>query len=119
LKRAKTVSGTINYLEANNPRAILVTDKSLTKTKYRVVREKVVSYVRDGGLVIVGLHFLNFTKIDVFNRFFNKTFDLPWQHSDYYRTKFQLNPSYSLLISVASNKLLVLYSIKVLYIKNA
>jgi hypothetical protein len=69
LKRAKTASGTINYLKANNLRAILVTDEGLTKTKNRVVREKVVSYVRDSGLVVVGLHFPNFTRMDVFDRF--------------------------------------------------
>ena len=119
LKRAKTASGTINYLEANNPRAILVTDEGLMKAKNRVVREKVVSYVRDGGLVIVGLHFPNFTRMDVFDRFFNETFDLPWQHSDYHRTEFQLNPSYSLPIGVASNKLPAPYSMKVLHVKNA
>jgi hypothetical protein len=56
LKCAKTASSTINYLEANNPRAILVTDEGLTKTKNRVVRKKVVLYVRDGSLVIIGLH---------------------------------------------------------------
>jgi hypothetical protein len=88
LKRAKTVSSTINYLEANNPRAILVTNKGLTKTKNKVVCEKVVLYVCNSSLVIVRLHFLNFTKMDVFDRFFNKTFDFPWQHGDYYRTKF-------------------------------
>ena len=70
LKRAKTASAAINYLEANNPRAILVTDEGLTKTKNRAVREKVVSYLRDGGLVIVGLHFPSFTRMDVFDRFF-------------------------------------------------
>jgi hypothetical protein len=119
LKRAKTASSTINYLKANNPRAILVTDEGLTKTKNRVVCEKVILYICDSSLVIVGLHFPNFTRMDVFDRFFNETFDLPWQYSDYHRTEFQLNPSCSLPIDVASNKLSVLYSIKVLYVKNA
>ena len=97
LKRAKTTSGTINYLKANNLRAILVTDEGLTKTKNRVVCKKVVLYIRNGSLVVVRLHFPNFTRMDVFDRFFNKTFNLPWQHSDYHRTEFQLNPSCSLL----------------------
>ena len=57
--------------------------------------------------------------MDVFDRFFNETFDLPWQHGDYHRTEFQLNPSCSLPIGVALNKLLTLYSMKVLHVKNA
>jgi hypothetical protein len=52
LKRAKTASGTINYLEANNPRAILVTDEGLTKTKNRVVREKVVLRISAQSLLL-------------------------------------------------------------------
>jgi hypothetical protein len=66
----------------------------------------VVLYVRDGSLVIVGLHFPNFTRMDVFDRFFNETFNLPWQHGDYHRTEFQLNPSYSLPIVLCVIKLL-------------
>ena len=119
MKRAKTAIGAINYLEANNPRAILVTDEGLTKTKYRVVREKVVSYVRNGGLVIVGLHFSSFTRMDVFDRFFNETFDLPWQHGYYHRSEFQFNPSCSLPIGVTSNRLPAPYTMKVLHVKNA
>ena len=57
--------------------------------------------------------------MNVFDRFFNETFDLPWQHSDYHRTEFQLNPSYSLPLGVALNKLPILYSMKVLHVKNA
>lgn len=103
----------------NNPKAILVTDEGLTKTKNRVVRERVVSYVRDGGLVIFGLHFSNSTRMDVFDTFFNETFDLPWQHGDYHRSEFQLNPSCSLPIGVASNRLPESYSMKVIHVKNA
>jgi hypothetical protein len=65
LKRTKTASGAIQFLEANNPRSILVTYEGLTTTENRAVLDKVVSYVRNGGLVIVGLHFPNFTNMDV------------------------------------------------------
>jgi hypothetical protein len=78
-----------------------------------------VSYVRDGGLVIVGLHFPNHTTMDVFDRFFNETFDLPWQHGDYHRSEFEFNPSCSLPIGVVSCRLPAPYSMKVLHVKNA
>ena len=119
LKRAKTASGAIQYLEANNPRSILVTDEGLTTTENRAVLDKVVSYVRNGGLVIVGLHFPSFTNMDAFDKFFDETFSLTWQHGDYHRSDFQLNPSCSLPTGVASNSLPAPYSMKVLHVKNA
>jgi hypothetical protein len=76
LKRAKTASGAIQYLEADNPRCILVTDEGLTKTKNQTALDKVVAYVRNGGLVIVELHFPNFININAFDKFFYETFEL-------------------------------------------
>ena len=78
VKRAKTSNGAIRYLNANNPKAILVTDEGLTETGNEAVFEKLKAYVRNGGLVIVGLHFPNFTTMDVFDEFFNEGFGLPW-----------------------------------------
>ena len=40
LKRAKSSIGAIRYLEANNPKTILVTDKGLTKPTNRAMLEK-------------------------------------------------------------------------------
>lgn len=119
LKRAKTARGAIRYLEANNPSSILVTDEGLTKTKHRAVLDKVASYIRNGGLVIVGLHFPKFTETDVFDKFFNETFGLPWQQGDYLRCYFQLNPSCSLPTGVSSNSFPAPYSMKVHLVKNA
>src|SRR5450432_2954643 len=96
LKRAKSPNGAIRYLQANNPKAILVTDEGLTKTKNRAVLEEVQSYLGNGGLVIFGLHFNNFTRMDVFDKFFNESLGLPWRHGDYHRATFGFNPSCSL-----------------------
>ncbi len=110
LKCAKTASGAIQYLEANNPRSILVADEGLTTRENRAVLNKVV---------IFGLHFSSSTKLDIFDRFFNESFDLPWQHGDYHRSVFQLNSSCFLPTGMASNRLLAPYSMKVLHVKNA
>ena len=119
LKRAKAAGAAIQYLDANDPKFILVTDEGLTKTKNRPVLNKVVSYLRNGGLVIIGLHFPNFTTMDVFDKFFGKAFGLPWVHGDYHRTDFQFNPSSTIPANVASASLPAPYSMKVLHIKNA
>lgn len=119
LKRAKAAGGAIRYLEANNPKAILVTDEGLTKAKNRPVLDKVVSYLLNGGLVIIGLHFPSFTAMDVFDKFFGKAFGLPWVHGDYHRTDFQFNPSSTLPPNVASASLPAPFSMKVLHVKNA
>lgn len=76
LKRAKTASGAIQYLDANNSRSILIIDEGLTTTKTRAILGKVASYVRNGGLVIVELHSLNFINMNAFDKFFDETFDL-------------------------------------------
>ena len=93
LKRAKSSSDAIRYLETHTPKAILVTDEGLTETTNKAVLEKVQSYVKNGGLVILGLHYPNFTRMDVFDKFFGEGFGLSWQHGDYHRTTFRFNPS--------------------------
>lgn len=119
LKRAKTASGTIRYLDANHPTHILVTDEGLTEAKHQAVLDKVVSYVRNGGVVIVGLHFPSFVNFDACNDLFTKAFGLPWKSGDYHRTDFQLNPSCSLPPGVASNSFPPPYSMKTLHVKGA
>lgn len=119
LKRAKTASGAVRYLEANNPTRILVTDEGLTKAKNKAVLDLVVSYVRNGGLVIVGLNFPNYINMDAFDKFFNEAFSLPWKRGDYHRSEFQLNPSCSLPTGVASNSFPAPYSMKALHVTSA
>lgn len=88
LKRAKYAFGAIRYLEANNPRCILVTDEGLSKEKNSAVLDKVVSYAHNGGLVIVGLHFALFMDLDYCDKFFSQTFGLSWQPGKYRRSDF-------------------------------
>jgi len=119
LKRAKSSNGALRYLEANSPKAILVTDEGLTKTKNRAVLEKVESYVRNGGLVIFGLHFPSFIRMDVFDKFFDESFGLPWKRGDYHRTTFEFNLSCALPAGVVKDSLPSPYSMKVTHVKNA
>jgi hypothetical protein len=118
LKRAKSASGAITYLSANTPRAIIATDEGLTKSSNAFVLQKVLSYVNAGGLLIIGLHFPNFTAMDVFDKFFNKL-GLPWKHGDYHRTTFRFNPACTLPSELSSTSFPGPYSMKVLHVKGA
>lgn len=119
LKRAKSLGGAMRYLADNNPKVILVTDSGLRKRGNRPVLEKVQSYLATGGLVIIGLHFPNFTKMDVFDNFFKEHFGLPWEHGDYHRSTFQFNPSCTLPSAIVKISFPPPYSMKVLHVKNA
>lgn len=119
LKRAKTASGAIQYLDTNNPKAILITDEGLMTEENRPVLGKVVSYVRGGGLVIFGLHFPCFIDIDDIDKIFTENFGLPWQRGQYGRSEYQLNSSCSLPSGVVLNSLPAPYSMKVLQVKDA
>jgi hypothetical protein len=118
LNRVKTADAAIRYLEGNNPRAILVTDEGLTMPENRAVLEKLVSYVRNGGFAIVGLHFPNFATFDAINDFFG-AFGLPWKSGDYHRTDFQFNPSCILPAGVSASSFPAPYSMKALHVRDA
>lgn len=119
LKRAKTAAGAIRFLDGHNPKAIIITDEGLTERSNRQVLQKVVAYVKNGGLAIIGLHFPNFVRMDAMENFFSGAFQLPWKRGDYHRTDFELNPSYTLPDGTVSSSLPGPYSMKTLHIKNA
>jgi hypothetical protein len=50
------------YLIANSFPAVLVTDEGLADEQNKVVLEKLVAYVRNGGRVIIGFHFSTFVQ---------------------------------------------------------
>jgi hypothetical protein len=118
IKRAKTASGALNYLSTHTPRAILATDQGLTKPSNRPVLEKVLSYIRSGGLLLIGLHFPNFTNMDVFDKFFGDL-GLHWKHGDYHRTTFRFNSRCTLPDGMSRAKFPGPYSMKVLHVKGA
>jgi len=68
LKRAQTSMGALSYLKGHIPSAIIVTDEGLTIPKNRPVLDRVVAYVKGGGLVILGMHMPSFAKGDAINR---------------------------------------------------
>lgn len=119
LKRGLTADGVTRYLATNSPKVILVTDEGLTLAENSAVLDRVVSYIRNGGFVIVGLHVPNFAKYNDIDKFFGEGFGLPWKSGDYTSGTFQFNPSCSLPTGAASNSFPAPHDMKVLHIRNA
>jgi len=118
IKRAKDPNAAIRFLDDNIPKTIIITDQGLNEKKNKHVLDRVVSYVRSGGTVVVGFHFPNFTNGNEFDAFF-KAFGLPWVRGDYHRTDFQVNPSCTLPANVLPTSLPPPYSMKALHVDKA
>lgn len=119
LKRAKEAGPAIRYLQRSTPKAIIITDEGLTDQANAEVLQKVVSYVQNGGLAIIGLHFPSFTTMTAMNNLFASSFNLPWRRGDYHRTVFERNPSCVLPQDAKQTSLPGPCSMKCLHIKNA
>ncbi len=92
INRAKTADHALELLAQTTFLVILVTDEGITEEKNAKVLEKVLEYLKGGGLVIIGQHFPAFvTDMDVFDKFFNEKLELPWRHGDLQRTSFMFN----------------------------
>ncbi|KAI9889243.1 MAG: hypothetical protein M1814_005692 [Vezdaea aestivalis] len=119
LQRAKSTSAAIRYLEANNPKYILATDVGLVRKDNRAVLKKVVSYVRSGGRLVLGLNFSSGVTGTAFERFFSRSFSLPWKRGDYHRTNFMLSTSSSLPSDVVRDSFPAPFSMKASHVQDA
>lgn len=108
LKRENSIDGAIRYLEDNSPKAILATDEGLAETESRPVLEKVLSYLRNGGMVILGLHFPLDFDVNQFDNFF-ELFGLPWKLGDYHVEQVQFNPFCTLPSTVVKDSIPSVY----------
>jgi hypothetical protein len=73
-----------NYLIADSFPAVLVTDEGLADEQNKAVLEKLVTYVRNGGRVIIGFHFSTFVQWTNAEKIF-AGFGLPWKSGNYTR----------------------------------
>ncbi|KAI1806086.1 hypothetical protein F4811DRAFT_189032 [Daldinia bambusicola] len=85
-----------SYLKPNAPekllsehpsaRAIWIVDHDITAPKYRSLSSKVVDYVRNGGIVILGGFFVTEVTPPAFNKWMEEIWDLPWRFGQYETT---------------------------------
>ncbi|KAH9903783.1 hypothetical protein F4778DRAFT_781165 [Xylariomycetidae sp. FL2044] len=90
----ETPSDALDYLANEEPSAILVTDGTLLDGEaphLRDLSEKLVSYAKNGGTVVLGGPFAAGairTRLDVW---FERVWNLPWKTGECYRTDVSLN----------------------------
>lgn len=120
LKRVKTHKAALDTIQNTPLRAIIITDEGLARRtpKNQEVFASVKSYIENGGLVIVGLHFSGFVNGDNHDDFF-RAFGLPWKKGDYHRTIFRFNHSCVLPKGYRPESMPEEYSMKASHIKDA
>jgi hypothetical protein len=97
--------------------AIIITDQGLTQPANKAVIEKIIDYVRGGGLAIIGLHFTKVTNGTAFKAFF-RNFGLPWESADCCSREVRFNVGCELPTG-ATPLAVKPYTMKALLIKNA
>jgi hypothetical protein len=115
IQRASQRTSALTYLSTNTPTAIIITDPGITKAAHSAVLEKVISYVRSGGIAIFAGHFSGFIRPTDLDRHFRSPWNLPWQFGDYHRTTVYLNQRVQQVSKLA---LPAEYSQKAVFLKN-
>lgn len=94
VKQATTSEDAMALMDLHpNPRGIFIPDPGITVEKNQAVSERVVQYVRMGGIAVFGGVLSSLICPPDFEQYFDKTWFLPWAFSDYYRSTFPLNRS--------------------------
>jgi hypothetical protein len=70
IQRASQLTSALTYLSTNKPTAIITTDPGITKAAHSAVLEKVISYVRAGGIAIFAGLFSGFIRPTDLDRHF-------------------------------------------------
>lgn len=94
VKRATTAEEARALLDQHpNPRGIFVPDAGITKRRNNAITQRLVQFVRIGGTVIFGGVFSSLIRPPDFDRYFEKSWSLPWKYGSYHRTTVHLNTS--------------------------
>lgn len=118
MKRARTVEGAVRYLAANKPDVILVTDEGLSERKNQPFLAKVLSYIEEGGRVVIGLQFSPFVKLDNIDVFF-ETLGVSWRRGEYRGNECHFNKASKLPTGLNPDDLPGPYYMKALCVRNA
>ncbi|KAJ2896267.1 hypothetical protein MKZ38_005721 [Zalerion maritima] len=76
-----------------NPRGIFIPDTGITTEKNKAVTQQVIQFVRAGGTAVFGAVFSSSIRPPDFDRYFEKSWSLPWKFAGYYRTTVFRNES--------------------------
>ncbi|KAK8032035.1 hypothetical protein PG990_001769 [Apiospora arundinis] len=93
LKRAKTLSGALKYLNSNRPDGILVADPGVIAEGNREILGRLAAFAQSGGTVVFSFCFASNINSENMDRLWQQSFDLPWKMNSYHRTTHKLNAS--------------------------
>ncbi|KAK6833411.1 Mitochondrial import receptor subunit TOM34 [Apiospora arundinis] len=93
LKRAKTLSGALKYLNSNRPDGILVADPGVIAEGNREILGRLTTFAQSGGTVVFSFCFASNINSENMDRLWQQSFDLPWKMNSYHRTTHKLNTS--------------------------
>ena len=86
----------LKHLGSPNLISVMATDAAITRPKHKLLLDKLVEYVQNGGTVVVGGQFANdLLRVDF--KLFASAWGLPWQYGPCERTTFIQNPENDLV----------------------
>lgn len=107
----------IQHLDSPHIVAVLLIDAYVvTKPEHTKVAQKLVSYAKNGGTVVMAGQLPSHMRPDDFNRAMKNTWGMNWQSGSYFRSTFQLNSAHD--IAKRNPKLVDSYSMKALHLVN-
>ncbi|KAK8034219.1 hypothetical protein PG993_009214 [Apiospora rasikravindrae] len=94
LKRAKTLRGSLKYLNEHRPDGIIVTDNGVLSDDNRELLGRVVAFAQYGGTVVFSFCFASVTGFDQVKRLWQTSWGFPWTMSiSSHRAGFHVNTS--------------------------
>ncbi|RVX73702.1 hypothetical protein B0A52_02592 [Exophiala mesophila] len=91
LKHVKSSPEALNLIEGDaKPKAIFVADAGITVRENHIIADRVISYARNGGTVVLGGLFSSMIGPIDLQKFFSR-WNLPWKSGTYLRTTVALN----------------------------
>ena len=90
LKQVDNAKEAINLINGDSkPKGIIVADEGILKAD--ALADKLVTFAREGGTVVVGGLFTSFGRPDDMQKYFEKKWGLAWKIGSYHRTTLALN----------------------------
>jgi hypothetical protein len=115
ITRATKPAAALNFLSANNPKAIFITDPALVDAANSAVLQRVTSYVRGGGTAVIGGSFSGWVQPQEIGNWFSSQWGLTWKFGSYHGDTVYLNP---LAQRVPHMGLPAAYSQKAIFLKD-
>ncbi|PBK80460.1 hypothetical protein ARMGADRAFT_1003104 [Armillaria gallica] len=113
--QALSADDAMQSLASPNIAGVFVTDPGIVRKKHKRVLTKLVSYTKDGGLVVFGGLFSSFIRPPEMDKFWSTSWGVSWKMGDYQRKMFHRQEGNDTVKS--SKGLPASYSMKAVHLK--